>query len=222
MFELKLDDVQTLFPDSKEQKQAQQSFPNDVKGDLLIKLKNSQFSLQKNVLGKHSAYFGQLATIKYLQMIEIQEAEIMPEIFTKMLKILYGFQETFNISQLENVFQTILFLRSKELKSCLIGQIKKFSRHMSIHDQMAIFQFAFSKQVMALSSYFMESFMKQNLLSNVETMKNSILILCEKALVTLFVHLNTYDPDETHVKIQYDRIKFFKLIRLKELFIKIK
>jgi len=82
MFELKLEDVKTLFANEEELEEAKQSFPMDPKGDLSIQIQERKFSLQKNVLGRNSAYFGQLATIKYLHMIEIQDAELDPQTFT--------------------------------------------------------------------------------------------------------------------------------------------
>lgn len=42
---------------------------------------------------------------------------------------------------------------------------------------------------MALSSYFMEQFVKLKILTQFEAMKSSILTLDEKALVTLLVNL---------------------------------
>jgi len=103
--------------------------------------------------------------------------------------VLYGFAERFSFADLEKIFQTVNFLRAKDIKSSLIGELKKISRTLGVGDQLKIFQFAFEKQIMALSSYFMEQFQKLKLVHHFEEHKLALLQLEDKAFTILLTYL---------------------------------
>lgn len=96
-------------------------------------------------LGKNSAYFGQLATIKSLQMIQIKNQDLCPVILVKCFRILYGQTQSFYLNDLNHLYNAIIFLRTKDVKSCLIGELKKLGKkEQSVQGPIIISQNSFT------------------------------------------------------------------------------